>query len=336
MTREWYFQAMGQELGPLSVSELKAKVSNGQIQPDTLVRKGPEGRWVFGGNVKGLFAAPEEPPPPPAPIPSPVAAKPKSSTALPVTSPPKPGSNTDMATKTVANPSSSTIAASHFMTLHEEESESRPLSLEFYDFVGFREAISPVLHDAMRKFVSDRGITMCQLNRRAIADFIQRPDLASDLLITAIAAVPQPVNEKSNRDGSNSLADNERDEFATFRFTLFNSSRSAVQVGEAVFLPASVEERTYDTIAKAPHPGLDQTGHIRVKLGSVVPGKAIRMSLNFEIPPQATQDIIIWFYNDPKPNFLKVRGQLLVGHGGELAMSEYFTITLHGDSPIPK
>ena len=61
MTREWYFQVMGQELGPLSVGELKAKVANGQIQPDTLIRKGTDGKWVFGGKVKGLFSVPEEP-----------------------------------------------------------------------------------------------------------------------------------------------------------------------------------------------------------------------------------------------------------------------------------
>ena len=58
MTREWFFQAMGQDLGPLTAGELKAKVSNGQIQPETLIRKGTDGNWVFAAKVKGLFAVP--------------------------------------------------------------------------------------------------------------------------------------------------------------------------------------------------------------------------------------------------------------------------------------
>ena len=58
MTREWYFQVMGQELGPLSGGELKAKVANGQVQPDTLIRKGVDGKWLFATKVKGLFAVP--------------------------------------------------------------------------------------------------------------------------------------------------------------------------------------------------------------------------------------------------------------------------------------
>lgn len=337
MTREWYFQAMGQELGPLSVGELKAKVANGQIQPDTLVRKTVEGKWVFAGKVKGLFVVPEGMPP--EPVPSHPTAKPKSSTILPIVSgagvPAKPGSGADITAKVASKPSSSTTVPVTFIKLAEEESETSPPSVEFYSFVGFREAISPVLYDAVKQFVSDRGITMNQLNRRALADFIQRPELASDLMITAVAALPQPVNEKSNRDGSRPLSDREKQELATFRFTLFNSSHHSMQVGEGVFLPESIDERTYDTIAEGQHPTLEHTGHLAVRLSPVVAGKAIRMTLDIEIPPQATRDVCVWFHADPKPSLTKVRGQLLVGHGGELAMSEFFTIILHGDSPGP-
>lgn len=330
MTREWYFQVMGQELGPLSVGELKAKVANGQIQPDTLVRKTAEGKWIFAGKVKGLFAVPDEPPP---------VAKSKSSATLPVMSgsatPAKPGSSAEIATKSGAKPPSSATIPATFITLVEEQRDSAPPSVEFYNFVGFREAISPVLYDAVKQFVSDRGITMSQLNRRALADFIQRPELASDLLITAVSAVHQPVNEKSNRDGSRPLSDREQVELATFRFTLFNSSHHSMQVGEGVFLPESIEERPYDTVAEAQHPTLDHAGHVPVQLSPLVAGKALRLTLDVSVPPLATRDIYVWFHADSKPSLTKVRGQLLVGHGGELAMSEFFTIILHGDSPCP-
>jgi hypothetical protein len=221
------------------------------------------------------------------------------------------------------------------MRLVEDDDDSAPPSVEFYSFVGFREAISPVLYDAVKQFVSDRGITMNQLNRRALADFIQRPELASDLMVTAVAALPQPVNEKSNRDGSRPLTEREKVEMATFRFTLFNSSHHSMQVGEGVFLPESVEERSYDTVAEEQHPTLEHSGHLPVRLSPLVAGKAIRMTLDVSIPPQATRDICVWFHADSKPSLTKVRGQLLVGHGGELAMSEFFTVILHGDSPSP-
>ena len=330
MTREWYFQVMGQELGPLSVGELKAKVANGQIQPDTLVRKTAEGKWIFAGKVKGLFAIPDEPPP---------VAKPKSSTTLPVMSGSathaKPGSSAEIATKSGTKPPSSGTIPATFITLVEEQHDSAPPSVEFYNFVGFREAISPVLYDAVKQFVSDRGITMSQLNRRALADFIQRPELASDLLITAVAALPQPVNQKSNRDGSRPLSDREKVELATFRFTLFNSSPNSMQVGEGVFLPESIEERSYDIVDDGQNSTLDHAGHVPVQLSPLVTGKAIRMTLDVSIPPQATRDIFVWFHADSKPSLTKVRGQLLVGHDGALAMSEFFTVILHGDSPSP-
>ena len=59
------------------------------------------------------------------------------------------------------------------------------------------------------------------------------------------------------------------------------------------------------------------------------------MTLDVAVPPQSTRDIVVWFHADLKPSLTKVRGQLLVGHGGEWAMSEFFTIILHSDSPSP-
>lgn len=328
MTREWYFQVMGQELGPLSGGELKAKVANGQVQPDTLIRKGVEGKWLFAAKIKGLFAVPEEPPA------APLVAKSKSSATMPivstVTGRDKPGSSAELSTQPGGH------ASGRAMLLAQDDEDgpaSKPPSVEFYDFVGFREAISPVLYDAVKRFVTDRGITMSQVNRRALAEFIEKPELASDLVITAVAAVAQPVKAKSNRDGSQPPSEREQQELATFRFTLFNSSPAALHVAEAVFLPATVEERTYDTFGDENPPHLDHAGHVPASLSPLVAGKALRMPLDVTIPSQAIHDLFVWFNAATKPSLTKVRGQLLVSHGGELAMSEYFTIIMHGDSP---
>lgn len=350
MTREWYFQAMGQELGPLSVGELKAKVANGQIQPDTLVRKTAEGKWVFASKVKGLFAIPDEPPPPP-----PVAAKPKSSATMPtvsfIESRAKSGSSAEMPVKSggssvsipVAKSSTATgssppakfvpLATMKLVDDEEEDTASKPPSVEFYHFVGFREAISPVLYDAVEQFVAQRGITMTQLNRRALAEFIQKPELASDLMITAVAVIPQPVGAKSNADGSQPLTEKQQIELATFRFTLFNSGRTSIHVEQGTFLAESIESRDYDTIDEGQHPPLDHAGHRAVDVSGIVEGRAVRIELDVTVPPQETRDVTLWFHSADKPAFQRLRGQLLVGHGGELAMSEFFTVLIHGDSP---
>ena len=333
MTREWYFLAMGQELGPLSASELKAKVTNGQIQPDTQIRKGTEGKWTFAANFKGLFTVAEKPPPPVSP---PAAERTRSSLTSSTAVSSKSDSRVDLTANVSSKPlSSGPIPATVIKLVEDDETNSHPPSVEFYDFVGFREAISPVLHDAVRHFATDRGITLSQLNRRALATFIERPELASDLMITAVAALPQQVNDKSNKDGSRPLSEREKVEVATFQFTLFNSSHNEVHVEAGTFLPESVEERTYHTVGVKQHPSIEHCGHIQARLRPRTIGKAIQSPFDLTIPPQATRDVFIWFYDDSKPSLTKVRGQMLIGHGGELAMSEFFTITLHGDSPSP-
>ena len=80
--------------------------------------------------------------------------------------------------------SSRPIPAIVIKLFEEEENESHPPSVEFYDFVGFREAISPVLHDAVKHFATNRGIKLSQLNRRALATFIERPELAMSEFFT--------------------------------------------------------------------------------------------------------------------------------------------------------
>lgn len=55
MSVEWYYQLMGEEIGPLSASALKEKAATGDIQWDTFIRKGRDGQWVSAWRVKGLF-----------------------------------------------------------------------------------------------------------------------------------------------------------------------------------------------------------------------------------------------------------------------------------------
>jgi hypothetical protein len=40
-----------------------------------------------------------------------------------------------------------------------------------------------------------------------------------------------------------------------------------------------------------------------------------------------------WFRSSTKPSLTTIRGQLKLGEGDELALSETFTIIMHGDSP---
>ena len=98
---------------------------------------------------------------------------------------------------------------------------------------------------------------MTQLNRRALATFIARPELAGDLMISNIAVIPQSVNDKSNADRSHPLADGDRNEHATFRLTLFNSSSKPLEVTHGEFVPESVEVRDYDEVGTKVIPGME-------------------------------------------------------------------------------
>ena len=324
--REWYFQSMGQELGPFSAAELKTKVDGGQIQPDTMVRRGAEGKWLFAERVKGLLPAPPEPPPPVAAPPS----KSKSSATIPIAgdSPAhgKPDSNAPAGNRPHV------IAISMENDADQEHNAKGP-SAEFYDFVGFSEAISPALHHAAHQYMADHRLTMTQLNRRALATFIARPDLAGDLMITHLTVIPQPVNEKSNADHSHPLTDRDRHEQATFRVTLFNSSNQPLDVSQGEFVPETVEARDYEETGTKVLPALDHKGHVSVTLNGVQQGTAIPVTLKATVPPLSAANVIVWFRGTKKPGVTKIRGQLRLGDGGDAALSEAFTIIMHADSP---
>ena len=67
MSAEWFFMHDRKELGPFSSSQLKTKAKQGQVSPDTMVRRGDSNRWIPARKVKGLFpkkhAAPKSPEP---------------------------------------------------------------------------------------------------------------------------------------------------------------------------------------------------------------------------------------------------------------------------------
>ena len=63
MAAEWFYQVMGQELGPVGSAELRRLADTGIVEPDMLVRKGVAGRWVWAREVQGLFKRSDSPPP---------------------------------------------------------------------------------------------------------------------------------------------------------------------------------------------------------------------------------------------------------------------------------
>lgn len=323
--RDWYFQVMGQELGPFTAAELKAKVETGQIQRDTMVRRGVEGKWLYADRVKGLLPEAEHQPPL-----IPLRMKPKSSTSMiaasdiPVPQPADPAPPTQ--------PRSSPVI---IISLNEDDAndDAKPPSVEFYEFVGFREAISPVLHRAVRKYLHDNSLTMTQLNRKALAAFITRPELAGDLMITNLAVIPQHVNEKSNANGQHPLDDDERIEHATFRVTLFNCSTTALDVTGGEFVPATIEKRDYDKIGKRACPPLDHQGHVAVSLDSAQHEVPLSIPLKVTVQPLSAATVFFWFRGTVKPSLTRARGHLRLHADGEIAYSEDFTIIMHGDSP---
>lgn len=55
MPTDWYYQIMGEEIGPLTSDELRTHAQEHRISLDTLVRKGLQGRWVSADRVRGLL-----------------------------------------------------------------------------------------------------------------------------------------------------------------------------------------------------------------------------------------------------------------------------------------
>ena len=66
MATEWFYQAQGQQVGPLSAVAFRRLASAGTITPDTLVCRATatgvaDGRWTCAAKVEGLFQGSESP-----------------------------------------------------------------------------------------------------------------------------------------------------------------------------------------------------------------------------------------------------------------------------------
>jgi hypothetical protein len=55
---DWYYQLKGEVVGPVTPEELEEKTDQGEIEEQTLVREGVEGRWIRAAEVEGLFVVP--------------------------------------------------------------------------------------------------------------------------------------------------------------------------------------------------------------------------------------------------------------------------------------
>lgn len=185
MAKPWFFQMMGAEIGPLTSAELMDRVKLGQIQPDTLVRSGQDGKWIPADRWKGLLPSKEDKPEPP---PAPAKASPQQ--------------EVDKTESRAAATSAATIPVDDeddpLYHLKGEAAQSGPVPFthpdeyDFFQFVGFRHAISHPLYDAMVIYSHQHQLTVTQITRQAIAQFIGKPELGQD------KPPPAPEAEKSD------------------------------------------------------------------------------------------------------------------------------------------
>lgn len=57
---EWYYRLTGEVIGPVSWEQLKQKADEGQLEHQTPVREGAEGRWTAASQVPRLLDSPAE------------------------------------------------------------------------------------------------------------------------------------------------------------------------------------------------------------------------------------------------------------------------------------
>lgn len=166
MAKEWFYQVMGAELGPVSSAELKRRASLGQIQFDTPVRGAPDGKWMPAERVKGLLDAP------PAAAPIPTAPKPAAI---------KPVAATPPDTATTIPVAGGNDRTYHFTgdTAVEVTPPDEPASGEydFFQMVGFELALGAPLHRALLDRCRTQQVTITEVTRRAVAEYLGRKDL---------------------------------------------------------------------------------------------------------------------------------------------------------------
>lgn len=181
MAKPWFVQIMGTELGPLTPAEMADKVKRAQIEPDTLVRAGADGKWLPAIKVKGLLdlapASPLPPAPPPRVVksgkPGELESAPPAATATAVSTAIQPQANV---------PADDDDDAYHLAgdDHHAEAHAPHSDHYEFFEFVGFRQAITPALYDVLYEYVVKNGTNITQVTRRALAEFLGRKDLIEE------------------------------------------------------------------------------------------------------------------------------------------------------------
>jgi hypothetical protein len=175
MAKEWFYQVMGAELGPISSAELKRKAQLGQIQFDTPVRAAPEGKWQAAERIKGLI----DPPPVVATPAAPPVHK-------PVAAPTTTHAAADTATLSVPLASATKPAAGPDRTYHFAGDSSTEIPVtdepasgeyDFFQMVGFELALGTRLHQALLERCRTQHVTITEVTRQAIAEHLGRKDL---------------------------------------------------------------------------------------------------------------------------------------------------------------
>lgn len=77
MASEWFYQVMGQQVGPISGAELQNLVGRGVVTSDTLVWRHGLGEWVAASRVRGLFSEADGTVPPKSVLASAAAEQPR-------------------------------------------------------------------------------------------------------------------------------------------------------------------------------------------------------------------------------------------------------------------
>src|SRR5262245_39945049 len=70
MPEEWYYTIQGQQMGPVSTTELQQLAAQRRLQPSDLVWKEGMAKWVPAANTQGLFPALPSAPVPSAAVPA--------------------------------------------------------------------------------------------------------------------------------------------------------------------------------------------------------------------------------------------------------------------------
>ncbi len=170
MAKEWYFQVMGSELGPVSSVELKQRAQRGQIQADTLVRAAPDGKWQSADRIKGLIDPPAVAPVPVVNVPNPSATAINDRIALTETTDDIPLAKAPVVERTYHVKGDTSVE----VTPPDEPASGE---YDFFQFVGFEQALGIRLHQALVEHCHKQHLTLTEATRSALAHFINRKDL---------------------------------------------------------------------------------------------------------------------------------------------------------------